>query len=225
MSDEGVFTIPTRGAIRLNTLRFEVEALRADLARFDEDDWGNRSYGDSWDEVQLVAQAPHPKLAQCPALAEVLACFPGRAIDMLWSRIKPGAAVGLHRDISGGGAMGVARFHVPVVTNPGVVFMIDGHWITMAPGEVWSLDTTYPHAVTNRGEAARVHLIIDVEATPAVRRLLPPPDWRSLLHQVEFAAACVGKAAQLAWSEPRVLAKRVVDFGRLRVLKRPTLFS
>ncbi|MCH9686086.1 MAG: aspartyl/asparaginyl beta-hydroxylase domain-containing protein, partial [Deltaproteobacteria bacterium] len=119
----------------------------------------------------------------------------------------------------------VARFHVPIVTNPGVVFMVDGQWITMAPGEVWSLDTTYPHAVTNRGTEARVHLIVDVRATPAVRRLLPPPNWRTRLHHLEFAAACVAKAAELVVTEPRALTKRVVDFGRLRVLKRPTLFD
>ncbi len=222
---EPAFTIPTLGAVRLDRLRFDADELRADLERFDDEDWGNRSYGESWDEVQLIADVRHPKLAECGAVRRVLDVFPGRPIDMLWSRIKPGAAVGLHRDISGGGAMGVARFHVPVVTNPGVVFMIDGHWITMAPGEVWSLDTTYPHAVTNRGDAARVHLIIDVEATPEVRRLLPPPSWRSRLHRVEFAAACVAKAAELALYEPRALAKRVVDFGRLRILKRPTLFD
>ncbi|MEM9457154.1 MAG: aspartyl/asparaginyl beta-hydroxylase domain-containing protein [Myxococcota bacterium] len=231
------FTIPTLGAIRLDRLRFDVEPLIADLALFDEEDWDDRDYsqsggqsggqpdGESWNEVQLIADTPHPKLAQCPALAQVLATFPGRPIDMLWSRLRPGAAVGLHRDISGGGAMGVARFHVPIITNPGVIFMIDGQWITMAPGEVWSLDTTYPHAVTNRGDTARVHLIVDVEATPAIRRMLPPPSWRTRLHTVEFAAACVAKAAQMVLREPRALTKRVVDFGRLRVLRRPTLFD
>src|SRR5206468_2956227 len=74
----------------------------------------------------------------------------------------------------------VARFHFPLTTNPDVVFTSwdargRRHEANMAAGECWYLDTRKPHAAVNRGATERIHLVVDVEANPAVRALCEEP--------------------------------------------------
>jgi hypothetical protein len=69
------------------------------------------------------------------------------------------------------------RIHVPVVTNDGVRFegwQLDGSRAAahMAPGEAWYLDTRKPHTARNDGVGERVHLVMDVESSPALWELL-----------------------------------------------------
>jgi hypothetical protein len=53
------------------------------------------------------------------------------------------------------------RIHVPVITNPGVEFTCGGETVHMAAGECWVFDSFQRHEVHNRGDAHRVHLVID----------------------------------------------------------------
>ena len=70
-----------------------------------------------------------------------------------------------------------ARFHIPLITNPGVIFTTwDVHGsekdVHMKEGEVWYLDTRKPHRAVNRGDTPRVHLVIDVVSDSTIRSLL-----------------------------------------------------
>ena len=70
-----------------------------------------------------------------------------------------------------------ARLHIPIITNPDVVFTswgLDGQptRVTMQPGDVWYLDTRKPHTAVNRGQTRRVHLVIDVIVTERFRARL-----------------------------------------------------
>jgi aspartyl/asparaginyl beta-hydroxylase (cupin superfamily) len=53
------------------------------------------------------------------------------------------------------------RIHIPVVTNPGVLFTSESDTIHMVAGECWILDSFYPHKVVNRGDSLRTHLVLD----------------------------------------------------------------
>jgi hypothetical protein len=71
------------------------------------------------------------------------------------------------------------RFHIPILTNPAVLFtswdmLGREHTINMAAGEAWYLDTRKPHRAINGGNTVRIHLVVDVEANDAVRSLLNP---------------------------------------------------
>jgi mannose-6-phosphate isomerase-like protein (cupin superfamily) len=66
-----------------------------------------------------------------------------------------------HRDDRLGFADGEARLHVPVHTGPEAEFLLNGRQVAMAAGECWYVDVSQPHAVANRGNAPRVHLVID----------------------------------------------------------------
>ena len=53
------------------------------------------------------------------------------------------------------------RVHVPIITNEGCIFTIDGEEGRMAAGEIVEINNTVPHSVVN-GNTDRVHLIVDI---------------------------------------------------------------
>ncbi len=56
---------------------------------------------------------------------------------------------------------GIARFHVPIVTNPQVEFLLDRKIVEMKEGEVWYLNLNLLHSVINYGSIVRVRLVFD----------------------------------------------------------------
>lgn len=68
----------------------------------------------------------------------------------------------------------IARLHIPIVTDPRCLFRswaLDGqeHRMHMPVGSLCYLDTRKPHAVINPAEVERIHLVVDVHATPELR--------------------------------------------------------
>ena len=99
-------------------------------------------------------------LQQCPYIAEVMA-----ALDSTWGRsrlmgLEAGADVPKHVDIHYYWRTHL-RIHIPVVTNPGVAFTSGDETVRMSAGECWILDSFYRHTVANRGDAMRIHLVLD----------------------------------------------------------------
>lgn len=76
-------------------------------------------------------------------------------------RLTPGSSIKEHNDHDLDAEHGMARLHVPITTNPGVTFRLNGSEVAMAPGEVWYLRLSDPHSVTNLGGTDRIHLVID----------------------------------------------------------------
>ena len=56
----------------------------------------------------------------------------------------------------------VARNHIPIVTNPGVRFMVDHESMHIPEGECWEINNNKIHAVENKGKEDRIHLLIDI---------------------------------------------------------------
>jgi hypothetical protein len=77
-------------------------------------------------------------------------------------RLAAGSRIHEHNDNDLMAESGVARIHVPVTTNPGVAFVLNGTPVPMAPGEAWYLRLADPHSVCNGGTSDRVHLVLDV---------------------------------------------------------------
>lgn len=81
------------------------------------------------------------------------------------------------QSISGGGDLGLhrekiigipnrpqhfkIRFHLPIVTNPGVQFIMDGQRSRMKAGWVYLFNQACMHGVENRGNELRIHLVFD----------------------------------------------------------------
>jgi quercetin dioxygenase-like cupin family protein len=76
-------------------------------------------------------------------------------------KLEGGGEILEHTDDGLGWEGGKVRVHVPIVTSPRVTFVVEGHEVEMAPGEVWYCDFARPHYVRNTGPEARVHLVLD----------------------------------------------------------------
>ena len=164
------------------SVAFDAARLQADLAglvaadyvphfntRYYQGDWSAvplRSIGGRADQIypdptKKNAFADTPLLARCPYVRDVLAALPCPQQAVRFLRLKAGSIVKEHRDFELGFEDGEVRLHIPVHTNPGVVFRLDGQRVVMHEGECWYNNFNLPHSVENRGSADRVHLVID----------------------------------------------------------------
>jgi len=116
-----------------------------------------------------------------PALEPLLCLF---GDDLHWDRIRlmrltpQGGELQRHTDqVDGTLGVGVGqlmRIHVPLKTNPDVVFTVwdayDAPVQThMADHRAWVLDARWPHRALNGGTTERIHLVMDVVTTPDLR--------------------------------------------------------
>ena len=218
------FYRPTRGAIRLDKLRLDVEPLQADVRRIEQTaEWKPLKDGRHWSQIVLLKnEFRDPVLSSCPALERALAALPSRVLDACLKLLAPGGFVHEHRDITGASPMGVLRLHVPIVTDPGVEFYVNDRRVPLQPGEAWVLDTSYRHRVANNSTVRRVHLVVDVQLDRSLRALLPARDVWDRLHDVHFWLLCVLKGI-VHIAKPRHLRSYLRLFVKQRIMHRSTL--
>jgi len=187
-------------------LAFEPAGLQADLDGLAGTGWTahfvKQNYDGDWSVLPLRAQAgathpilqiysdpgisdyvDTPLLARCPHLRAALAAFrcPLTAVRLM--RLAPGSHIKEHSDHDLDAALGVARIHVPITTNPHVLFEVNRRAVDMAPGTAWYLRLSDPHRVANHGATDRVHLVIDAKVD----------DWLAdMLRRAAGAQAAVG---------------------------------
>ena len=173
--------------------RFDAVALAADVRSVGETEWrrhfNTQYYVGDWSGVALRSTGgpaklfpdPHAEfsafadtevLERCPNVKRVLATFecPVRSVRFL--RLGPGSEIREHCDYELGFEDGAVRMHVPVVSGPGVEFVLADEEILMLPGECWYLNVNHMHRVKNSGPHTRVHLIIDCLVDDWLRELI-----------------------------------------------------
>jgi len=165
-------------------LMFDPVRLREDLERLEDMEWVDHfvkgNYEGSWSVLPLRAPAGEehiirmiypdptcrdfvdtPLLQASPYFQEVLASIDAPLAAVRLMKLGPGSMIKEHRDHDLAFEYGTIRLHIPVVTNSDVEFYLNGERVVMNPGECWYLRLSDPHAVHNRGETARVHMVID----------------------------------------------------------------
>lgn len=103
---------------------------------------------------------PTPYLERSPYLQQVIASFDEVFGRSRFMRLAAGCEVSEHVDVHHHWFNRV-RVHVPVVTNPDVIFHCGDEHRHMAAGECWIFDTWRLHRVHNGGQQPRTHLVID----------------------------------------------------------------
>jgi hypothetical protein len=165
-------------------LRFDAAALAADVAGFDEADWVRHpvreNYDGQWSALPLRAPAGEthpirliypdpcatafvdtPLLGRAPAVRAALALFQCRLRTVRLLRLAPGSTIKRHEDGGLDPGHGMLRIHIPILTEPDVLFLLNDMPVTMTPGSAWYLRLSDPHEVVHRGKADRVHLVVD----------------------------------------------------------------
>ena len=102
-----------------------------------------------------------PFLDACPYFQTVIASFACDLHCVRLMRLTPRSKIKEHRDHDLDAEHGMVRIHIPITTNPQVVFEVNRTPVEMAPGEAWYLRLADPHRVVNGGTSDRVHLVMD----------------------------------------------------------------
>ena len=178
-------------------LGFDAERLQRDLAALAAAPWTPhfvpQNYDGDWSVIPLRApkgtagQHPirmiysdpsaaefedTPFMSSCPYFREAAFAFGPEPRATRLMRLTPGSTIKEHADGDLAAEDGMARIHVPIATNPDVVFEVNRRRVDMAPGEAWYLRLADPHRVANRGTTDRIHLVIDLPVDAALERLL-----------------------------------------------------
>lgn len=148
--------------------RFEaLDRTRHIVFRFVEgfDDW-RRSYDRPlWSAWQALVE---PVLAQASrAYGYPRGAYP----RVMLARMAPGGVIRPHRDANPA-AKWPHKVHVPLLTNPGVRFFVDGVPYCFPEGEAVEVNNMAVHAVENAGENDRIHLIFEYFDLDQ-----PEPEW------------------------------------------------
>jgi hypothetical protein len=166
-------------------LKFDADLLAEEIATLDEKSWrphpqgypGNSALplvsvgGDPASDALRGAMAPTPFLERCPYLMQVLESLGVTVGRTRLMRLSGQAEVSPHVDTAYYWWQRV-RVHVPITTQPTVLFMCGDAEINMAAGECWLFDTWRMHRVINDAERSRVHLVVDTVGGPGLENLL-----------------------------------------------------
>jgi len=137
------------------------------------------SRGGRWDDGSsgiggMEPISPTPLLQHAPYFQEILSWFDCPKPNVRLSGLRPGGLIDLHADPTESLEHGIARFHIPIVTNDQVSNMLGDRYWKWEPGELWYADFTRPHRVENKGPALRVHLLVSTLVNDFVLGLFPP---------------------------------------------------
>ncbi|WP_411070904.1 aspartyl/asparaginyl beta-hydroxylase domain-containing protein [Streptomyces sp. cmx-4-25] len=118
---------------------------------------------------------PTDLLSQMPATAALLTEL---GLNYMWvrlARLEANAFLWEHRDYDELDQVERHRLHIPLHTNTSAFLVTGGARVHMAGGRIWRLTPTYAHGVCNMLGPDRIHLIADVYADDAYRRLARRP--------------------------------------------------
>ena len=187
-------------------LTFNVRDLQLDVEKFEREEWtphfNTQYYEGDWSGIALrspkdahlelypdpVAESFHDtdRLRRCSYVPSVLESFRCDIESARFLKLGAGSEIKEHRDYKLGYEDGVARLHIPIMTNPQVRFHLDGAPVEMLPGEVWYLNFNLKHSVRNDSDVDRVHLVIDCVLNDWLRSLFA----RSLSSFPRTGAVC-----------------------------------
>ncbi|MET9444161.1 aspartyl/asparaginyl beta-hydroxylase domain-containing protein [Streptomyces sp. NPDC006610] len=139
-----------------------------------------------------------------PVLASLIGSLP-HLVNFRVNVLGQGAALAPHEEHSvvrsRDGQVGVrARFHLPLVTHPAAVVVLDGEVHHLAAGAVYLVNHGCVHAAENGGAGERIHLVWDMlmtaDACAAMFGQGPPP---AGFTRAPAVAEPVGRRAVRRW--------------------------
>lgn len=177
---------------------FDLARLRTDLdtalAQHWQAHYNDRAHRGSWtsialrsasgatDDIQAREDADFrdtPLLARCPCFRELLDSFACDKKAVRLMALAAGADIKPHRDRGGSLEDGLARLHIPIVTDPAVVFTLDGEDVHFGAGATWYMNANCLHAVRNGSARERVHLVLDCVPNAWLLALFERSGWQA----------------------------------------------
>lgn len=92
----------------------------------------------------------------------VMAAMNGEQLGrVMVTRLPPGKTIQSHADVIGEYANFYTRYHIPLISDPGVSFHCGEEAVNMTPGTVWWFNGHLYHSVINNSASDRLNLIVD----------------------------------------------------------------
>lgn len=177
---------------------FDPARLEQDLGQLHPDEWidhyNRRVHQRRWSCLPLRSvdgRADHimasladnfldtPVLARCPYFQYVLNSFHCEKTSVRLMALEAGGRILPHTDAGGGFEDGVARIHIPIISDAAVIFTIDGEDRHFSAGAAWYMNANCLHAVHNGGKRTRIHLVLDCTPNAWLRRIFTDAGWRA----------------------------------------------
>lgn len=121
----------------------------------------------SWDSVQKILNVELFNQDRFllnllnPILEFLSKKYEGTVVNCLFALLPSGANITPHKDASLNLLL-VNRIHIPIKTNLGVIFYIEGKKYQFSQGHCFELSNDRFHSVENSSNQDRIHLIIDI---------------------------------------------------------------
>jgi hypothetical protein len=209
------------GALLLKSDFFTTEEINGMLKTINSQSWKpvweDGSYADEkWREIKVVSEyKDQSHLTLFPELQKVKFFFKTDIVNMMFYSMTPGANIHPHRDMIGNVQWGGLRFHIPIQTNPNLIFKVSNKRVIMNVAELWALDTSYLHSVSNNGDTERIHLVLDVKVNDWIKNsLLPQRNFRFYIHQLHLMLLYFKKILSVMFN-PRELRNNVNEMTRI----------
>lgn len=151
--------------------------------------------GDSDEDRKLPGRyLKTPVLKSAPYMEALIDSFPCEKVRVRLLQLRPGSRIYWHYDKEETFDQGNVRLHIPIITNPNVEFQVSHEDCRWLPGELWYGDFSFPHRLQNLGDAARVHMVLDMKVNEYVKGLLPAE-----FHNREARRVIAQQACQLIY--------------------------
>ncbi|MBT8049302.1 MAG: hypothetical protein HKN57_13230 [Xanthomonadales bacterium] len=120
---------------------------------------------DGWPEMKVTRESAWKPLKDTavPLMHHIIDNFyppGGTIIRAMAAKLKAGGIIAPHRDTHPTFTHS-HRIHIPVTTNPGVRFMINGRPHKFQPGHAYEINNQKNHSVMNSGSEDRITFIFD----------------------------------------------------------------
>ncbi len=203
--------------------RFDAERMAEEIRRFPPDRWmahpsglpGNSaialisSNGGDNDSFE-GEKKPTPHLEECEYIRQVMASFGQVLSRSRLMKIDARCQLNLHVDFNYHWFSRV-RIHIPIITDPSVIFHCGQSSLHMRPGECWIFDSWRRHRVVNPSARDRIHLVIDTSGSSRFWDLV-----RSVEHSDPSNTAA--SAEFLPFRPGKPVALRAESFASLPVM-------
>lgn len=120
---------------------------------------------ESWPDGEIYREAGWARLADVamPLIDHIIDTHyepGGTLLRAMAAKLKAQGRILPHRDSLDSFHLG-HRIHIPITTNPGVRFTIDGRPYDFAVGQVYEINNQKKHSVMNMGKEDRIFFIFD----------------------------------------------------------------